>query len=124
VSLCATDNDFWNVLCGYAYRMGGSAEWKLVSGSTKKELEDLQDGEEDRVKGKYKARIEKATKKVAKVRTATHSHIRCHHHTRLPPHAHDCRHPCTPLLYARAAARLSRSRCRRTWRTQRRRRAR
>ena len=68
--VCGTDSDFWNVLCGYAYRMGGCAEWKLVMSSTKEQLEDLQDQEEDRVTGKYKAKIEKATKKVAKVRLA------------------------------------------------------
>ena len=48
--------------------------WPLLTkGSTKEELEGLQEKEEDRVTGKYKAKIEKATKDVAKVRAAKHA---------------------------------------------------
>ena len=60
-------SDFWNVLVGYAYRQAGSADFKLVSNNTKEQIEALACTEEAKVTGKFNAKIEAATRKVAKI---------------------------------------------------------
>ena len=60
-------SDFWNVLVGYAYRQAGSADFKLVSNNTKEQIEALACTEEAKVTGKFTAKIEAATRKVAKI---------------------------------------------------------
>ena len=60
-------SDFWNVLVGYAYRKAGSADFKIVSNSTKEQLESLAISEKAKAMGRFTAKIEAATRKVAKV---------------------------------------------------------
>ena len=59
-------SDFWNVLVGYAYRTAGSADFKLVSNNTKEQLESLGLTEKAKVMGRFTAKIDAATRKVAK----------------------------------------------------------
>jgi hypothetical protein len=60
-------SDFWNVLVGYAYRAAGSADFKIVTNNTKDQLESLMTAEVGKVTGRFTARIEAATRKVAKI---------------------------------------------------------
>lgn len=53
-------------MCGYAYRTHGSADFRLVTSSTKEQLEKLQESEEAKISGKFKSKIEAASKKVTK----------------------------------------------------------
>eukprot|EP00966_Prymnesium_polylepis_P192854 4469942-Prymnesium_polylepis.1 len=60
-------SDFWNVLVGYAYRSAGAADFKLVNNSTKEQLESLAISEKAKATGRFTAKIEAATRKVAKI---------------------------------------------------------